>query len=203
MSLEDCVPGVGQIRGPACLAAFVRVASDTVVLVVGLDTTGRTADVVPLTAAGRSGNAATLYEREAGATTSFERVDKLVPIQGAERDDSKDAWVVLQANIEAAKARYLSPSGQAAARAEMEQLEANIDPRIFEREPQAPASLQQLWIGSGLAAGAALACLVMQSQATMKSAESATNVLNGIAAFLGIVAVGLALAALRNQSGES
>jgi hypothetical protein len=110
---------------------------------------------------------------------------------------------VHQREIEAAKAERLSPAGEAAARAEMEQLEANIDPRIFERAPPPAVSPQQLWIGAGFSAGAALAFLVVQSQTTTKGDASTSGALNAVAVVLGVVAVGLVLAALQKQSDRT
>jgi hypothetical protein len=174
-------------------------SEDAVVLVVGLDTTGRTADVVTLHAVGRSEDSAVLYEREAGAATRFERVDKLAPLKRVQRDETKDVWKVTTAELESVKAAFLSPAGQAAVQAEMEQIESSIDRRIFERSPSPVPTRTQLLTGSGICAGASVACVVALSQHGSDGLASASGVLTAAAFILSIVSGGLALAALRQQ----
>ncbi|KAK4537421.1 hypothetical protein CDCA_CDCA12G3446 [Cyanidium caldarium] len=136
---------------------------DTVVLVTGTDVTGRTADVVRLDRVTESGPGAEVYQRSETAERTFERVDALVPIPSAQRNASDDGWVVHREDVEAAKANRASPTGQQRVREEMEELERNIDRRIFERQPVPDPRRGQVLFGAAAALAIALGCAVVHA----------------------------------------
>eukprot|EP00166_Cyanidium_caldarium_P000163 ctg_1042.g390 len=104
-----------------------------------------------------------VYQRSETAERTFERVDALVPIPSAQRNASDDGWVVHREDVEAAKANRASPTGQQRVREEMEELERNIDRRIFERQPVPDPRRGQVLFGAAAALAIALGCAVVHA----------------------------------------
>ena len=179
---------------------------DTVVLVTGTDVTGRTADVVRLDKVTESGPGAEVYQRSETAERTFERVDALVPIPSARRSASDDGWVVHREDVEAAKANRASPTGQQRVREEMEELERNIDRRIFERQPVPDPRRGQVLFGAAAALAIALGCAAVHANlAAGSSGGGGVDAALVAAGMFGVVGAGLLVAGatMNSDSGTA